>query len=221
MAEYAPYDLYALENIGRAIDLFDNFSGMMKIEQEAADLPDRQGDRLGHSEFAVRRRPQPRGSARMRAGGSGQHPVHRRPARRGLASGHRVRARRWQPSLCGRAGTGVVMLMIEKDEAVRNLENVIGVGGVDMVQFGPTDYAMSIDKPGQGGAPEVREAEAYVIKTALGMGIQPRAEIGSPDHAKRYLDMGVTHFSIGTDIGILSSWWAQNGEALRAAVDGA
>ena len=115
----------------------------------------------------------------------------------------------------------VVALMIEKDEAVRNLDNVLGVGGVDMVQFGPGDYAMSIDKPGQGRDPAVREAETYVIKTSLDMGIQPRAEIGSPDDAKRYLDMGVTHFSIGTDIGILSSWWAQNGEALRAAVDGA
>src|SRR5579859_5181976 len=34
VGEYAPYDLYALENIGRAIDLFDHMSGMMKIEQE-------------------------------------------------------------------------------------------------------------------------------------------------------------------------------------------
>jgi len=34
VAEYAPYDLYALENIGRAIDLFDHLSGMMKIEQD-------------------------------------------------------------------------------------------------------------------------------------------------------------------------------------------
>src|SRR5271170_4514731 len=34
VAEYAPYDLYALENIGRAVDLFDHMSGMMKIEQE-------------------------------------------------------------------------------------------------------------------------------------------------------------------------------------------
>ena len=34
VGEYAPYDLYALENIGRAVDLFDNMSAMMKIEQE-------------------------------------------------------------------------------------------------------------------------------------------------------------------------------------------
>src|SRR2546423_15672075 len=34
VAEYAPYDLYALENLGRAVDLFPHMSAMIKIEQE-------------------------------------------------------------------------------------------------------------------------------------------------------------------------------------------
>ncbi len=34
VAEYAPYDLYALENLGRAIDLFPHMTGMTKIEQQ-------------------------------------------------------------------------------------------------------------------------------------------------------------------------------------------
>jgi 2-keto-3-deoxy-L-rhamnonate aldolase RhmA len=34
VAEYAPYDLYALENLGRAVDLFPHLSAMMKVEQE-------------------------------------------------------------------------------------------------------------------------------------------------------------------------------------------
>jgi len=32
--EYAPFDLHSLENFGRAIDLFDHLSSMMKIDQE-------------------------------------------------------------------------------------------------------------------------------------------------------------------------------------------
>src|SRR5437773_4516561 len=35
LAEYAPYDLYALDNIGRAIELSPNFCGMIKMEQSA------------------------------------------------------------------------------------------------------------------------------------------------------------------------------------------
>src|SRR5262249_18306626 len=34
LAEYAPYDLYVLENLGRAVALFDHMTAMMKIEQE-------------------------------------------------------------------------------------------------------------------------------------------------------------------------------------------
>ncbi len=32
--EYAPFDLFSLENFGRAIDLFDHMSSMMKIDQQ-------------------------------------------------------------------------------------------------------------------------------------------------------------------------------------------
>src|SRR5436305_8363211 len=35
LAEYAPYDLYALDNMGRAIELFPNFSGLIKMERSA------------------------------------------------------------------------------------------------------------------------------------------------------------------------------------------
>src|SRR5262249_36118044 len=35
LAEYAPYDLFSLENLGRAIELFDHMSGMVKVPQEA------------------------------------------------------------------------------------------------------------------------------------------------------------------------------------------
>src|SRR6476469_4864221 len=34
VAEYAPYDLYALENLGRAISIFNHITGMIKVEQE-------------------------------------------------------------------------------------------------------------------------------------------------------------------------------------------
>src|SRR4051794_31741616 len=34
VAEYAPYDLYTLENIGRAISCFPHMTGMIKVEQQ-------------------------------------------------------------------------------------------------------------------------------------------------------------------------------------------
>jgi 4-hydroxy-2-oxoheptanedioate aldolase len=109
----------------------------------------------------------------------------------------------------------VVALMIEKKEAVEDLDAILAVPGIDMVQFGPSDYAMSIGVPGQTSHEAVREAETYMIETALKRGIPPRAEIGHPSHARRYLEMGVKHFCMGWDTSILYQWWRDNGQDMR------
>ena len=54
-----------------------------------------------------------------------------------------------------------------------------------------------------------------MIETALKMGIAPRAEISHPDECDRYLDMGVKHFCIGTDVSILFNWFRDCGKAMN------
>jgi 4-hydroxy-2-oxoheptanedioate aldolase len=90
-----------------------------------------------------------------------------------------------------------------------------------MVQFGPADYSMSLGLTGQRDHPSVVEAEKFVIETALKKGIQPRAEIGRPEEAKKYLDMGIRHFCIGTDVTVLFNWFKETGGALRSLIDDA
>src|SRR6478672_12539477 len=74
----------------------------------------------------------------------------------------------------------VIAIMIEKRAAVENLPAILKVPGIDMVQFGPADYGLSIGKPGRSYAgglhPEVVEAREYTIRTAIDMGVRPRAE---------------------------------------------
>ncbi|MBC7235749.1 MAG: 2,4-dihydroxyhept-2-ene-1,7-dioic acid aldolase [Chloroflexi bacterium] len=107
----------------------------------------------------------------------------------------------------------VVAIMVEKKVLVDNLEEVLAVPGLDMVQWGPSDYTMSSGL--KRGDPAVKEAERYVIETALKMGVQPRVELNNLEGVEYYLDLGVKHFRIGTDMGILRAFWKQNGEALR------
>jgi 4-hydroxy-2-oxoheptanedioate aldolase len=57
-----------------------------------------------------------------------------------------------------------------------------------------------------------------VIKTALRLGVAPRVEIDHPDQARRYLDMGVRHFCMGWDVGILFDWFKSQGAGIRAMV---
>jgi 4-hydroxy-2-oxoheptanedioate aldolase len=114
----------------------------------------------------------------------------------------------------------VVMLMIEKKGAVDQLEEILALPGLDMIQWGGADYSMSVGLAGQRRSPEIKATEKRVFETAIKMGIPPRAEINSPDDAKYYLDLGVRHFCIGTDIAILFQWWKENGEGLRKVVEG-
>jgi 4-hydroxy-2-oxoheptanedioate aldolase len=215
LGEYAPYDLYALENMGRAVDLFPHMTAMMKIEQEPRTyLAIRAlGSGIQNVLFA-----DPRTVADIEA--CVQAVRAESPQTGGL---HGVGMRRDVGYVLECGGTAfvqaledaVVAVMIEKKSAVEDLEALLSVKGVDMVQFGPADYAMSIGLTGQWSHPKVKEAERFVIETALKKGIVPRAEIGKPEDAKSYLDMGVKHFCIGWDVSILFNWYKEAGQALR------
>jgi 4-hydroxy-2-oxoheptanedioate aldolase len=109
---------------------------------------------------------------------------------------------------------GVVAFMIEKKGAIENLDEILSVGGVDMIQFGPADYAMSIGKPGQFGDPEVRSAQKHAIDTAIGLGIRPRIEIGSFEQAKPWIDRGIRDFCVGWDVGVIYQFCRREGEEL-------
>jgi 4-hydroxy-2-oxoheptanedioate aldolase len=215
VGEYAPHDLYALENFGRAVNLFDHMSSMMKIDQE------------------------PRTYLASRAIGSGIQNLLFADIRTVEETKECVAAVRAEsPKTGGRNGVGmrrdvgyvmtpgseiyveqledsVVALMIEKREAVENLEGILSVRGVDMVQFGPADYAMSIGLPGQWTHPKVKEAERYTIETALKKGIAPRVELMDFKDTGPYLEMGVKHFCIGWDVEILYRYCMEQGDVFR------
>src|SRR5688500_20237891 len=97
----------------------------------------------------------------------------------------------------------VVAIMIEKPGTVDTLEDVLAVKGVDMVQWGGSDYSMGIGRAGERYSPELRTVERCVFETTIKMGVPPRAGIATAAQAKYFLHMGVRHFSSGTDITIM------------------
>lgn len=217
VGEYGPYDLHDLDNMCRAADLY-NMSMMIKVDQE------------------------PRSFLAQRAIGSGFHSVLfadcrsaadvrdcvsiARPETPEDGGSYGVATRRF--TYMGYGGGKeyvqalreiVVVIMVEKHSVVENLEEVLSVPGVDMIQWGGSDYSMSIGKAGERNSPEIQKTERRVTETSIKMGIPPRAEINTADQAKYYLDMGVRHFCIGTDINILHGWWKSQGDALRKAIE--
>ena len=111
--------------------------------------------------------------------------------------------------------------MIEKQSAVDQLDDILALKGVDMIQWGPSDYSMNVGLAGKKSDPKVKETERRVFEKAIEHGIPARAEIASVDQVKYYLDMGVRHFNLGADIGILYNWLKKNGDDLRKAISDA
>jgi 2-keto-3-deoxy-L-rhamnonate aldolase RhmA len=218
-AEYAPFDLYALENFCRAAELFD-MSTMIKVDQEPRRFLAQRGIGAGFQSVLF---------ADCRTIEDARECVRAvRPDTPQDGGFYGVAMRRntymryaGTPEYVQALNDVAVVLMIEKKGAVERLEEILSLGGIDMVQWGPADYSMSIGKPGTWPSPELREVERKVIETCLKMGVPPRAEINTVDAVKYYLDLGVCHFCIGTDIRILYNWLKENGEALRQAIEGA
>ncbi len=215
VAEYTPWTLHDLDNLGRAIELFPDFTGMIKIEQDTrGHLAMRSiGAGIQNLLFADVRTPEEaRQCVRsVRAEHPAQGGLHgvgmRRDVRTVLQGG--------SEDFVQALADSVIVLMIEKKEAVENFEAILDVPGIDMVQFGPSDYSMSIGIPGQGSHDKVREAEKYVIETAHKRGIPARAEIRDADGAGRFLEMGVQHFCVGWDVRVLHDWFTEQGKAMH------
>ena len=216
LSEYAPFDLYALDDFCRAAELY-GLSTMIKVEQEPRGFLAQRGIGAGFQSVLF---------ADCRTAEDARKCVEvvlpETPEDEGT---HGVGARRF--SFMGHYGTPeyvqtlkdiVVVLMIEKKSAVENLEEILSVEGIDMIQWGPADYSMSIGQPGAHSQPDIKAVERKVIETALRHGVHPRVEIERMDQAQYYIDLGVRHFNLGIDIHILFNWWKKNGEELRKSI---
>jgi 2-keto-3-deoxy-L-rhamnonate aldolase RhmA len=197
-AEYAPFTMHDLDNLGRSFELM-NMAGMIKIEQT----------QYTHQA--------------MRAIGAGFQSVLFADIRTVEDAKLAVDAVRAEstvrhggtPAYVDALNDVVIAVMVEKKSCVDDLDRILSVPGIDMVQFGASDFSMSIGKTGQYGHPDVLAAETKTIQTALKKGLQPRIELRDPSQAGRYLEMGVKHFCIGWDVRILADWWDTKGAEMR------
>ena len=217
---YAPFDLYALENLARASELYD-MSTMIKIDpvpnyflaqraigagfQNVLFADFRTVKEVEDATKAVR--PEPEGM-----NGCWMHRIEGYSLENGSKNFVRY------------AKDVVIAIMIEKKPLYDKLEDVLNVSDVDMIQFGPCDYAMSIGLAGEFSHPKVREAEEHTIKLSLKYDKHPRAELGSnytsgaagfEKSLKRYSDLGVRDYCIGFDVSILLDWMRAYGGLTR------
>jgi 4-hydroxy-2-oxoheptanedioate aldolase len=216
VAEYGSFDLHDLDNLCRAAELY-GMGSMIKVDQSHQGFLAQRGIGAGFSSVLftdARSAEDVRECVREARPDTPDHSgLYGSATRRNTYMGYGG-----SQAYVDSVADTVVAVMIEKKGAVDELEEILSIPGVDMVQWGGTDYSMSIGKSGQRDIPEVVAVRKRVFEMALDKGVQPRAEIMTVADAQQYLDIGVRHFSIGTDLAILHGWWKENGEGLRRAI---
>jgi 2-keto-3-deoxy-L-rhamnonate aldolase RhmA len=206
VGEYSSFSLEQLDNFGRSIELFPDMSAMMKVEEQTRGFIAARAIDSGIQNVLFtdcRSADDVRNCIRyVRAETPESGGVHGYGMRRSTSYGYGSQVADWTRAM----DEVVSAIMIEKKGAIDNLEEILSVKGVDMVQFGPVDYSISIGQPGQTQSAEVQEAHRYMIETALKKGVAPRVEIGDFEQAGPYVTMGVRHFCIGWDTNIIAQW---------------
>ncbi|MEM1986380.1 MAG: aldolase/citrate lyase family protein [Nitrososphaeria archaeon] len=218
LSTYTPWDLHDFDNVAKTTELA-GISSMIKVDQEPGTFIAERALAAGIQNFLF---------ADIRTVEDAEQAVKAvRAEPKGLMGMGMFRSVEYvfaksspsdYRSACDEA---VIAFMIEKKSAVEHLEEILSVEGVDMIQFGPWDYSLSIGLSGKPRTPwglnhpKVKEVELKVIKTALKMDKRPRVELDSLEKAEEYMNMGVKDFCIGTDVSILFEWWKNNGEKMR------
>ncbi|MEI7714021.1 MAG: aldolase/citrate lyase family protein [Rhodospirillales bacterium] len=215
-AEYGPFTMHDLDNLGRAMEVA-GIGGMIKIEQGEYTHQAMRAIGSGFQSVLFADLRTVEDAKTCVAAARAEAPGNRRGIGLtgvGMRRDVGVVREGGSPAYVQALDDIVVAIMVEKRECVEDLDNILAVPGIDMVQFGGSDYSMSIGQVGKRGSVEVKAAERKTIENCLKLGIAPRIEISEPAESEPYIEMGVKHFCIGWDVRILHNYWTGRGSAM-------
>lgn len=103
----------------------------------------------------------------------------------------------------------VKMIMIEKVDAFKNLDAICKVPGVDMVVFGPFDYATNAGWEMDKNAKDLDEVHREMIRIALENGVQPCVQLDYNTNVQYFYDLGVRHFTMGDEVQMAINYYSE------------
>jgi 4-hydroxy-2-oxoheptanedioate aldolase len=109
------------------------------------------------------------------------------------------------PGYLGKANAEIcVLVQVETREAMKELEAIAAVDGVDGVFIGPSDLAASLGHLGNPAHPEVQEAIHDAVKRLKKVGKPAGILTGNDEEIRRYIDWGYLFVAVGSDVGLLA-----------------
>ncbi|HLP46180.1 MAG TPA: aldolase/citrate lyase family protein [Candidatus Kapabacteria bacterium] len=96
-----------------------------------------------------------------------------------------------------------VILQIEHIDAVRNIDAIVKVPGIDAIFIGPYDLSGSMGMTGQVNSPEVQQQIETVRKACIDAGLPMGIFTADPAEVKSLLEKGYSLIAVGIDAMIL------------------
>jgi 2-keto-3-deoxy-L-rhamnonate aldolase RhmA len=93
----------------------------------------------------------------------------------------------------------VAIIGIESAAAVKNLENILKVPGIDGIFVGPNDLSISLGVPDQYDRPKYRDTVKHIIDTSEACGIPVLVHHQTPELSKYWVGQGTRFVLHGTD----------------------
>lgn len=98
-----------------------------------------------------------------------------------------------------------VLVQIESREGLNNVEAIARVDGVDGLFIGPSDLSIALGRFGDLMHEDVQNAIKRICKAGKAAGTAVGILAPVEEHARQYLDMGMTFVAVGSDIGLFKA----------------
>ena len=110
-----------------------------------------------------------------------------------------------------------LMVLFESDQGYEQLDDILGVEGIDMVGVGPMDWSINLGLSGESAKENLEPKIERVLTNAVRAGKIPVMGAGSPAQAKYYFGLGVRVFFVGVDIAMRQKILAESMKGFQTA----
>jgi 2-keto-3-deoxy-L-rhamnonate aldolase RhmA len=97
----------------------------------------------------------------------------------------------------------MLAIMVEREPAVKALDSILAVPGIDLILVGPVDLSTSVGVPCQVDHERVVALMDEVISKCRKAGIPCGTAHGDPDFIRRWIGRGMQFFWVGNDVFLL------------------
>ncbi len=97
-----------------------------------------------------------------------------------------------------------LIVQVETVEAIRNIDDIANIDGVDVVFIGPSDLSADMGFPGKPDSPEVNEAIRDAIKRIHAAGKASGIITYGAENYAQYHELGVRFLGFGADVTVVA-----------------